>query len=318
MPPMARSCRTASDGGARHPAVRDLAFLLTAPAPWQCAAMLPAGLLTGPDACERLAALDRTPAPLDAWLAAHPTRRLGHYAEALLAFWFRIAPHVELVAANRVVRAGGMTRGEFDFLLRIDGVPWHVETCSKFYLQTGEGLDGLVGPGLNDAWRLKAGKLSRQLALSRDPAAAAVLPADFVHCRVGALIRGRLFFTGGPLRVPPLSDDAPSGWIAPLDGNWPCRSAESRWLHLPRLRWLAPALADDDGVTDAATLAGRLGAAQAPQMVAEMIRAPDGGWLEADRGFVVPADWPDPVRLAALQATVKRCGGPAAPRVPPA
>lgn len=315
---MARPCLTASDDGLRHPAVRDLTFLLTAPAPWQCDAALPDGLLAGPDGRDRLAALDRAPALLEAWLAAHPTRRLGLYAEALLAFWFRMVPHVELVAANCVVRAGGTTRGEFDFLLRIDGTPWHVETCSKYYLQAGKGLDGLVGPGLNDAWRLKAAKLSRQLALSRDPAAAAVLPPDFRACRAGALIRGCLFFAGGPQRQPPLSADAPCGWIAPLGGRWPCRSADSRWLHLRRLRWLAPALADDDGVTDAATLAARLAQAQAPQMVAEMERLPGGGWQETARGFVLPAGWPDPGRLAMLAARVARCGDPAAQGAPPA
>jgi hypothetical protein len=85
-----------------------------------------------------LAALEQDPAPLHAWLAAQPSRRLGHYAERLLAFWFHLAPHIELVAANLpVCDAGGRTVGEFDFLIRLDGEPLHVETASKFYLQLG-------------------------------------------------------------------------------------------------------------------------------------------------------------------------------------
>jgi hypothetical protein len=42
------------------------------------------------------------------------------------------------VAANLpVCDAGGRTVGEFDFLIRLDGEPLHVETASKFYLQLG-------------------------------------------------------------------------------------------------------------------------------------------------------------------------------------
>ncbi|MGL6070381.1 DUF1853 family protein, partial [Craterilacuibacter sp.] len=129
-----------------HPAVRDLAFLLTCPPPLHFGPPCPRARLLGTDGHERLAALDRNPAPLLARIAALPRLRLGHYAEQLLLFWFQQAPHIELVAQGLALRdAAGITLGEFDFLLRLDGEPWHLETASKFYLQSAATGGVLIG-----------------------------------------------------------------------------------------------------------------------------------------------------------------------------
>ncbi|MBV8046405.1 MAG: DUF1853 family protein [Paludibacterium sp.] len=285
-----------------HPAVRDLASLLTGAAAWRTAHDMPASLLLGRDGLTRLSALDADPSALEAWLARRPVTRLGHYAEQLLAFWFGNAPHIELAAHNVVLRDGSRTLGEFDFLLRIDGEPWHVETCSKFYLQADAGSTEMVGPSLRDALPLKVAKLSRQLALSRHPLAAAALPAGFAGCRAGALVRGCCFY-----RQPPrMGRDAPwRGWVAPLTAPWPCTDNDSRWLWLPRLRWLSPALAVASQVSDQASLRALLAEAQAPQMVAEM-RESGAGWREWRRGFVLPAGWPQAAPLAALRAKMQK------------
>ena len=96
-----------------QPALRDLAFLLTSPAPWDSGRNLSPAQLLGAQGESLLAALEQDPAPLTHWLAQQPCQRLGHYAERLLAFWFRLAPHIELVAANLPVRdAAGRTIGE--------------------------------------------------------------------------------------------------------------------------------------------------------------------------------------------------------------
>jgi len=40
-----------------------------------------------------LTALDLAPLPLHSYIAARPTRRLGHYFEALIKFWLTHRPH---------------------------------------------------------------------------------------------------------------------------------------------------------------------------------------------------------------------------------
>ncbi|WP_215781143.1 MULTISPECIES: DUF1853 family protein [unclassified Paludibacterium] len=284
----------------RQPAVRDLACLLTGRAPWLTPDDLPDALLLGADGMRRLAMLDNDPAPLRRWLAARPVRRLGHYAEQLLAFWFDHSPHIELVAHNLVLRDKGLTLGEFDFLLRIDGQPWHLETCSKFYLQCGKGASGLVGPSLRDAWLLKQDKLAQQLRLSRHALARQVLPPGFEAPRTGALVRGCFFYRQAPDEAAFAPATQWQGWMADCEQPWPCRDASSRWLWLPRMRWLSPALAASGEVGSAQALRVQMTQAEAPQMVAEMV-AEEGGWRELRRGFVLPSRWPDAGRLVQLQ-----------------
>ena len=149
----------------REPAVRALASLLLGPSPWDSGVEFDRALLAGPRAAERLLALDRRPAVLLDWLAARRTGRLGAHAEALLAFWLaQRSAQLELVAANRAVRVEAHTLGEFDFLLRLDGRPLHVEMACKFYLEVAPQC--WAGTDLRDALALKRAQLVRQLALA--------------------------------------------------------------------------------------------------------------------------------------------------------
>ncbi|POZ64020.1 DUF1853 family protein [Chromobacterium alticapitis] len=288
-----------------HPAVRDLAFLLTSPSPWLCGADFPPERLLGLDGAARLAELDRSPAALEAWLAAAPATRLGKYAERLYAFWFRHAPHIELVAENlQVLNRERRVIGEFDFLLRLDGEPWHLETASKFYLQTGDTLEDLIGPGLNDAWRLKETKNATQLRLSRHPDALPYLPAGFERCRAASRLSGWFFYPADQTLPTLLSPGQLHGWHAPLQENWPRRCGDSRWAWLPRLSWLAPARLDESRVQNEPALREQLLAVPSPQLVAELRPGADGAWHEAARVFATPPGWPDPSRLAALRQRV--------------
>ncbi|WP_434633400.1 DUF1853 family protein [Chromobacterium sp. CV08] len=297
---------TAFDPPCAHPSVRDLAFLLSSPSPWHSGADLPPERLLGADGPALLGRLERDPAPLLAWLAGGGNdKRLGRYAERLFSFWFRQAPHIRLAAENlNVINGERRTVGEFDFLLWLDGEPWHLETASKFYLRLGADPDSLVGPSLRDAWRLKATKLATQLRLSRHPDAAARLPDGFAGCRAGARLSGWIFCREQRALPPPLAPDALLGWHAPLAGAWPRRHADSRWAWLPRLSWLAPASLARADTLDEAALRERLLSSRSPQLVAEL--QPDGGgrWRETARGFVTPEGWPDPQRLAELRARI--------------
>lgn len=291
-----------------QPALRDLAFLLTSPAPWESGSNLSPAQLLGEQGESLLAALEQDPGPLEHWLAQQPCQRLGHYAERLLAFWFRLAPHIELVAANVPVRdAAGRTIGEFDFLIRLHGVPLHVETASKFYLQLGHGADTLVGPSLRDAWVLKAAKLQEQLQLASHPAAARVLPPGFAGCASAARLAGWFFYADRPpIPAAPLSADQLQGWLSPLQQPWPSTSAGSRWVWLSRLGWLAPARLAEEGVREQDSLRQELLQAAVPQLVAELLPVGDGYWEEVARGFVVPPGWPQQQRLQDLLASIDR------------
>lgn len=290
-----------------HPAVRDLAFLLTSPSPWRSGADIDPALLLGGDGPERLQALDQRPQALAGWLAQRPCRRLGQYAERLFDYWFQHAPHIEVAARNLIViNRQRRTLGEFDFLLRIDGQPWHLETTSKYYLQLGNNADTLLGPSLRDAWRLKATKLATQLQLSRHDAAQAWLPEGFAGCRVGARLTGWFFYP--PDRVP-ADFTGLAGWYAPLLSPWPQSGEHSRWRWLPRLDWLAPARADETQTLSEDALRQTLLHSDAPQLVAELRRQDDGRWQEAARGFVIPPGWPDESRLQSLMAKVDALAG---------
>ena len=79
--------------------------------------------------------LDAQPARLHAQLAASPQKRLGHYAEQLLAFFLGEGAIGRLIASNLPLRRANQTLGECDFLLEThDGVRLHWELAVKCYL----------------------------------------------------------------------------------------------------------------------------------------------------------------------------------------
>ena len=162
----------------RHPAVRDLAALLTAPPLWHSGCELPVPRLLGSQGFRFLLSLDDAPAPLTQWLEQEAPfgHRLGHYAESLLAFWLAHAPHCQLIARNHPVRIeNGHTLGAADFLCLLDSAPYHLELTCKYY----GGTTPADFQGLNPADTLlgKAAKLQQQCRLFHTPQTRAQLPA---------------------------------------------------------------------------------------------------------------------------------------------
>jgi hypothetical protein len=292
-------------GHLRHARVRALAWLLDAPDlldihdPHWAGRIATLGPVT-PDTADWLARLDLDPAPLDAVLEGKPTRRLGLYAEQLMALYFSqpfAAPGKLLAHGLQVRAARNDTVGEFDFLLD-DGAggATHIEFATKFYLlREGDdaGFDGFVGPNLADSLGRKMRKvLDHQLLLAGHPAAQALLPRPVSSAL--ALIKGWLFYPAGVWR-------ARQG-IAPghCRGFW-CALAEldaldcDRYLVLPKLEWLAPFQANAAAPTlDRAGLREELAAgfaqASTPMLVA-LMREERDRIVEYERGFVVPDDW---------------------------
>ena len=161
-----------------HPAVRDLASLLTAPPLWHSGCELPIPRLLGSQGFRFLLSLDNAPAPLTQWLEQEAPfgHRLGRYAESLLTFWLAHAPHCQLIARNHPVRSeSGQTLGAADFLCLLDSAPYHLELTCKYY----GGTAPADFQGLNPADTLlgKAAKLHQQCHLFHTPQARAQLPA---------------------------------------------------------------------------------------------------------------------------------------------
>jgi uncharacterized protein len=289
----------------RNPHVRALAWLLDAPGllDEQAPAWAARVQRLGPADAQThdwIAGLDLNPAPLLASLQLQPFTRLGRYAESLLAYYLRA--HGLLLAHNLQLRdAQGVTLGEFDFLLRWGGQVVHWEFATKLYLlrnDAGQTADGFVGPGLADTLGGKIRKvMEQQLALASDPAAAAVLPAPVDAAR--ARIKGWLFY---PRNGFPGAGQATAQGLAPAHcrGFWSSlgefeTEPACRYALLPRLAWLAPARLGADQLLDAASvrhaLAARLGTGSAPLLLAVMEEC-EGAWIETERGFLVPDDWP--------------------------
>lgn len=295
------------------PAVRDLAWVIGSPGlleaaypPYKgqvvddawCSAQMQAGIA-------RLSALDLAPLPLHDFIAARPTRRLGHYFESLIEFWLIQLPDTQIIATNLQVQDEQRTLGEYDFLFRdANAAACHWEAAVKFYLQREPLTEqhAFIGPGTRDRLDLKLDRVfQHQLLLSQTVAGQQALPRGLQLDKTQAFIKGYLFYHVSSFDQPAVRGISAShltGWwvrhsVEPL----PQASADSRWIILPRMRWLAPARLEADAIvmTHAelqSKLAQHFGLGNEAILVFELSRAATGEWLEKSRGFVVCETWP--------------------------
>ncbi|MGV8892422.1 MAG: DUF1853 family protein [Burkholderiaceae bacterium] len=303
-------------GRLHDPHVRALAWLLSAPDLLDAQAEQWRGLIVTLNDVDQatadwLAALDAAPAELHAFLDIGSFTRLGHYAENLLAFYFR---HQRTLFAHGLqVRASkGDTVGEFDFLLwqesanpsAHDTALLHWEFATKFYLlassaagtQNKVSEDYFVGPNLADSLGAKMRKiLDRQLMLGQHPAAQIHLPQAVASAQ--ALVKGWLFYHHDDALLPLAKGLSPTH----CRGFW-CALSEfeampvERLAVLPRLSWLAPARVSPATALDKmqlqAVLAAQFSQSTMPVLVAVMQHSGDDNYLlETSRGFIVPDDW---------------------------
>jgi hypothetical protein len=300
----------------RHPAVRDLASLLTAPPLWHSGCELPIPRLLGSQGFRFLLSLDDAPAPLTQWLEQEAPfgHRLGHYAESLLAFWLAHAPHCQLIARNHPIRSeSGQTLGAADFLCLLDSAPYHLELTCKYY--GGTTTDDFQGLNPADTLLGKAAKLQQQCRLFHTPQARAQLPTPFqgylktsaasfceaktseashreantgtTDCRqpqnfsqplnTATIIRGTGFTPNGILNGSPLNPLGWGGLLIPQWADYPAQAAQ-RFHLLPRLAYLAPAHVTFEQTISAAELA-----CQAHGLIAVVEPRPDGMWHETQR-----------------------------------
>lgn len=298
----------------QHPAVRDLAWVLTSQplllkADWpQRHPLAASGWVKAPEQLASwLQQLDQDASALETWLARTSNRRLGLYYEKLWQFALQAAPDVALLAANVAIRQDGQTLGEMDLLSRDADGDHHIELACKFYLghQHDNGLDPInwIGPGGQDRLGLKLKHLcQRQLPLSSSPQAEQVLNDWQIELvRAELWLGGYLFYPWPNSCAPPLgahADHSRGIWLHRR--QWPsfvAQTTAARWQVLPRSRWLAPARADEDSSLTLAELELHMQhSADSPEplLLVQLEQQHSGDWHEVQRLFLVKDDWPTP------------------------
>jgi len=196
----------------RDPMVRDLAWVIGAPVLPDATFPTYAGRVVDDAWCRTqlqtcapwLAALDSEPRSLHDFIAARPTRRLGHHFESLIAFWLAYLPGMQIIASNLQVKDSQRTLGEYDFLLRDASADiYHWEAAVKFYLQAKPQAEqhAFIGPGAQDRLDLKLDRVfNRQLKLGYTPTGREAFPPGIALNKAQAFIKGYLFY---PLTQPP-------------------------------------------------------------------------------------------------------------------
>lgn len=268
-----------------HPDVRALASLLTAPALWHTGCELPVRLLLGEKGFRCLLDWDEHPEALVAHLAQEQPfgYRLGKYAESLLAFWFAHAPHSELLAREVVLKnANGESLGALDFLVRLNGLPYHVELTCKYYgAQDGSCLVQVVGVNTQDRLLDKSAKLVVQLVNGQHPASMSALAELGIRNEAlssVSIVRGMLFSDEPHQAVQPVNQGA---WLGGYVSDWadcPLLPEERRYYVIPRMEWLAPARVDAQSC-----LSSQQVSAVGQGLVAVLEQRPDGYWHETGR-----------------------------------
>lgn len=289
------------------PAVRDLAWVIGSPPLLDANHPAYQGQVVGNSWCTQalqycspfLIELDRTPAPLLDFIAQQPTRRLGYYFETLIDFWLHHSAGIELLAHNLPVRDSLRTIGEFDFLFRQHGKIIHWETAIKLYLQAESGTqqNKFVGPGGYDRLDLKVDRIfQHQLCL-------ASVEANHQHVDAAqAFVKGMLFYhvdTQPEIAAGVSTMHLHGWWLRHRKDMLRQQSPASRWMVLPRLRWLSPArLPAQAKVMTLSELIVMLeihfNKMNIALLLAELQQDQQGDWLEVSRGFVVSTDWPTP------------------------
>ena len=235
------------------------------------------------------------------WMQARPSKRLGHHAEHLLEFYLTHGPVHTLQAAHLQLRGesgakAASTVGEIDFLLK-DGLGHrlHWELAVKFFLCMSNASsvtpDDFLGPNNVETLAHKWNKVFAKQLTHLPPA-----PWNANTWTAQAFTRGWMFYRWG-FAVPScdaLHTDHCKGWW--IEHAHMHDLPNARYVHLPRLQWMAPItsltmLANDAALLPrdamAQTLADYWAASQGRDDAQMVARLSDGDQpVEVQRFFI--------------------------------
>ncbi len=218
-------------------------------------------------------------------------RQVGRRFERVHLAGLEACDEVEMLAANRPLRAQGRTLGELDTLFRWRDEVVHREVAVKFYLAVGSEDEpaAWIGPGRRDRLDRKLDRLSdHQLALPERARRAAAWPEDLPFPdRSEVLLTGMLFAPPGASRVP--RGAAPTvttgtWWYA---SDFARRCGGQGWAEVVKPWWLSPQHVLDLPLEPGAAIAARVSADARPRLVGQA----QGTTIA--RAFVVPDGWWD-------------------------
>lgn len=242
--------------------------------------------------------LQQHPQPLEAFVEQDSTRRLGHYFERLILFYFRHAPEAELQVLDHNRRiytynadGGRITVGELDFLLTGAAGTLHLETAVKFFLGVEHaGEVRWLGPGLQDRLDQKLQHLrNHQLPLSQRLETSSAAPIQRYFWVKGILFqpwRQQLDIADG-LRVPA----SENRWLT-CSQAMEC-TIEGEWMYLPKSRWLGCGIDDEEQQQVDREYIARHFAGNNRVLMMTHTRS-------ASRRLIVPNDWPAAAHAALL------------------
>ena len=241
---------------------------------------------------------------LERFVDERKSHRVGRYFESLVLYWLERIRRVEMIADGLQIREGKQTIGELDFVFR-DEVRelTHWEAAVKFYLHyPNENPTGshLIGPNAQDTFEKKTRKLfEKQLPLSRRD-----FP-DIVHRQ--AFVKGRIFYhvdsasqTSIPSNARLATDHLRSSWVQESRLEWLASFNGRAFCIVRKPFWLSPLqLQKDDEQLKSTTemidwIQKEWDVNRHPVLVSilELQGGDDCEWIETDRVFVVPEQWP--------------------------
>jgi len=284
------------------PTLRHLAWMLCAPQLIQGKLVFKPDAHLPPRAWDTLRAWAENPALGPSVLTDPPHPRLGLYFERLYECLMTELLGWSLVAKNLQIKSGDglRTLGELDLVLRNPETQAleHHEIAVKFYLgYQRQGELWWYGPNARDRLDLKTARLleHQSLMLQRPETREALRERGIAPPeRVRIFMPGYLFTPLNPSCpvASPVSATGPCTWTY-LSGAGEMEA--QAWVPLYKPHWLGPWLqvrAPDPAGCRAAL--AQIGQSGRPGLFARLEQDRHTGlWLEAERRFVVPSNWPD-------------------------
>ncbi len=285
----------------RTPAIRHLAWLcrapqlLSSPISFQPADYLPE------DYIRLLRVWDQNLELAPPLLLESPQKRLGFYFERLYQVLLENLLGWNILLKNQQIHVDGRTIGELDFVVHnpIANRIEHHEIAIKYYLGVPKPDQEALwyGPNAIDRLDLKThSMLHNQSQRTQHPQTANLLKAS----GISGVITPRIFMPGY-LFQPGFQQMPTPGYVPEnhLWGTWMYVSEAqltdtSGWVKLNKPHWIGPWVQSTpprhEPIEDALELVRNR---NIPQLFSVLRQDPgEGIWKEADRVFVVPANWP--------------------------